>query len=197
MNISYSKHQGRLRRLSVKVCVSVRFTSQFTSPLQVCGEDHRRGGALLPCGYNQALCEPPDSTHPHLQHQQLQPTGAGSPQSTAAVLVRLVTGKQGEVECPDKENETAYNVRSNRVVHLDALLIRSVGSVQYRSDSVVSSPLHEFNPQLLELDLEILQLSTGLALKSEQIPHMFHWPCFSNKCEWAEQLASHVFWYKS
>lgn len=55
--------------------------------LQVCCEDHRRDGFVLPCGDNQAFFQPPYSASVDLQHQQLQPTRAGPPQPTAALLV--------------------------------------------------------------------------------------------------------------
>lgn len=56
---------------------------------QMCCEDHWGDGLVLPCWHNQAFCQPPNSTRPHLHHRQLQPTGACPPQSPAAVLVGI------------------------------------------------------------------------------------------------------------
>ncbi|CAF96344.1 unnamed protein product, partial [Tetraodon nigroviridis] len=60
---------------------------------QVRCENHRRDGAVLPGRNNQAFFQPPGSTCPHIQHQQLQPAGAGPPQPAAAVLVSTLPAR--------------------------------------------------------------------------------------------------------
>ena len=94
------------------------FVFSLVPPLpvfQVCCESHRGDGTVLPRWHNQALFQPPDPTSPHLQHQQLQPAGAGAAQPTAAVLVR----RKGRTRTQKKRSTLGWQNDTNNKVWRD------------------------------------------------------------------------------